>query len=259
MSELDLWSLESGLRDDVVISIATAYFATTSDSNYPNILRLHLVGFDETGEPFTLKMSVGSDWSSVDGGRTISHPTKNRINKNSIYGHFIEASLQIPQLANVLRSRGNPLSAEVWQGLIIHCQAKEIKFGRDIEAREYLMPTEFMGFVEDGQPQTLQSSVQSGTMSPAPTAPAPPAPAPAQPTPAVSAADRVAAARAAKAAPAPAANGTHPLYPRLSELAKATSSHTEFLTRAFDIDEVLADDALAEHVADPANYAYYKG
>ena len=37
-----------------------------------------LLGVDENDEPAELRMSIGSDWQSPDGGTTIVHPTKKK-------------------------------------------------------------------------------------------------------------------------------------------------------------------------------------
>lgn len=254
----DSFQLDSGLREDVVLTVASAYF--TFDAAYQDgkSIRLILNGYDEEQEPFTIKISVGADWTTSDGGRTISHPTKKNINKNSIYGHFITAALEIPELKSVLISRddGNgPKSALIWNDLILHCQAVEISFGRGIEARSYLMPTEYLGLAEDAPGQLPMQPV---SVTSAPTAtPTPPAT-----PPTLTAAERVAAAKAAKEASAvtPPAE-LSPLMQKLHQLVAESSTHDDFVAKALDLDEVLADDELAVQVATPTNgiYAQLKG
>src|SRR5271165_1087112 len=123
----EAFQLDSGLREDMVITIHSSYFAPHADYQDGHVLLLFLIGTDESNEPVEIRMSVGADWTTVD-GTTISHPTKKRqqINKNSIYGHWLNFSFQIPELARVLIDRsetlgGNgPRDARLWNDLILH-------------------------------------------------------------------------------------------------------------------------------------------
>lgn len=256
----DNWKLDSGLRDTVPkFTIVSAYFAQTASYQDGVPFRLFLIGFDESTEPFTVKMSLGADWVSSDGGRTITHPTKSRINNSSTYGHWLDYSMRTvglrEELINRTKTRVNglgPLAADIWTGLILHLEAKEFQFGKrtdDNPPRNFLMPVEFLG-VDTGQAATASASMVSAPAAPPQQAQAQPVNAAPTQAPATSPtpADAVAAARAARAQAAAPAN---PLMARLHELAKTSSSHTEFMNKAWEIDEVLADDALATQVATP--------
>ncbi len=241
------WQLDSGLREDMVISIASAYFAPHADYQDGKVLMLWLLGTDENDEAVEVRMSVGGDWTTDD-GNVITHPTKRKqhINKNSIYGHWIAYSFEIPELGKLLVSRGDPTDARIWNDLILHLQLREIKFGRNIEPQERLMPTEFFGLTSD---QSAPSVAQSA-LAPAPAqAPvASPATTETQQA-AMSPQDLVAAARAAKQQDAAVTNGS-PLYLRAIDMAKAAPDFATFVALAFDDAAILADDELAEQCAD---------
>lgn len=250
----DQWQLDSGLRDEIKrFTIASAYFSFTQSYMDGKAIRLYLIGFDEEGETATIKMTVGSDWDTPDAGRTISHATKNHINMNSIYGHWIRNAVAIPELYKVLMERDTgigPRRAEIWTDMVIHCEAKPFQMGKpspDNPPRNYLMPTEFFGMDSgsgmNSSPGPSQDTTASAKLEPA------------TPTTAPTAADRVAAARAAKAS-VDVTNVTNPLLTRVRELAASSSSYAEFQSKAFDIDEVLADDVVAELVADEQNGIY---
>ena len=249
----EAFQLSSGLREDMVISIHSAYFAPDAGYQDGRVLMLWLIGTDEDNEPVDIRMSVGGDWQTAD-GNLIVHPTKKRqqINKNTIYGHFLQHSFEIPALAQILIERSDalggkgPLDARIWSNLIIHLQAREIVFGKNIDPQDRLMPTEFFGTVD--APTTPAPAPQT----PPPVPPNNAAPAPA-PTNAPAAADPMAAinaARAAKAAAeAPPTNGS-PLYNRAVELAKSSPDFPTFLAAALDDAEILSDDELAVQCAD---------
>lgn len=247
----EAWELDSGLRDDMVLSIHAAYFAPHADYQDGNQLMLFLIGVDENEEPQELRMSIGADWQSPDGGNTVNHPTKKKqhINKSSIFGHWIQYCFEIPELAQTLISRGGPTDARIWIDLILHLQAKTLSWGPNISDQERLMPTEFFG---------LTSQLQPATVAPTAAAPAPPvqAPAPTQaPAPPVQTQpvdqvfDPQAALAAAKAAAAPQQNGS-PLFQRAVQLAQATTDFPTFVGAALADTNILADDELALRCAD---------
>lgn len=238
------FQLDSGFRDDVTFTIVSAYFAPTANYQDGKVTMLQLIGFDEDDDPFTIKMACGADWTSSDGGESITHPTKKRINKNSIYGHWIQACYEIPELIQLLASRAeSPLVASIWTDLVLHCQLREISFGRNIDPISRLMPTEFIGTSESA-PTNAVNLTPPANASNMPTVPVATAQS-SEAVPPPTAAERIAAARAAKSSPTPVS----PIMARLIDLAKSSPSHDAFMTAAFEIDEVLADDDLATQVA----------
>lgn len=256
----EAWELDSGLRDDMTFSIQGAYFAPHAEYQEGKQLMLWLLGTDENNEPAEVRMSIGSDWQSPDGGNTIVHPTKRKqhINKSSIFGHWIAHAFEVPELARQLISRGGPTDARIWIGLILQLNLRTLSWGGDIRDQERLMPTALVGLTDANGNATVppQAAPPAPPVATAPVAPAPPAPAapPAQVAP-VPEPDQVfdpqaalAAARAAASTPQVAANAS-PLFQRAVGLAAGSPDFATFLGQAFADAEILADDELAEQCA----------
>ena len=153
------WKLDSGISPMDLI-IHAAYFSTSADYQNGSQYLLFLIGEDENGEPSDqIKMSVGADWYSTDGGRTIVHQTKKVVGASTIYGHFIHAALELedrPQgktLYEVLSAKGDATNAEVWVNIKLHLDPVEIKFGRGLDPVTRLMPTKFLGVYDDAAAQ----------------------------------------------------------------------------------------------------------
>lgn len=270
MTFAEEWKLDSGLRETMDLEIHMAYFATSADYQGGRVILLFLTGSDETGEPVEIRMSAGADWSSQDGGKTIVHPTKKRINKNCIYGHFINAAIECEDnvggqfLRDVLFSRGTPTTADIWTGIKMHLDLTEIKFGKNVDPQERLLPTHFLGLSTESAPALPTPGVPAppvATVPPTPPA-APPVPPVAPPVPPVAPvaappiqptltpAEIVAQAQAQAAA---TQNGGSPLYTEMMELARASATYGDFTAAAFARNDVLADEELAIQVADEVN------
>jgi hypothetical protein len=227
----------------MVLSIHGAYFSPHAEYQEGKQLMLWLLGTDENNEPAELRMSIGSDWTTPDGGNTIVHPTKKKqhINKSSIYGHWISFCFEIPELAKTLIARGGPTDARIWQGLVLHLQLRTLHWGGDIKDQDRLMPTEFFGLTQDQAGTTLppMATAPMTTMGQS-TTPAPPA-------------DQVfdpqAALAAARAKAAPSQNGSD-LFNRALTMASSATDFAAFLEAAFKDAEILSDDELAERCAD---------
>lgn len=277
------WKLDSGLRESMDLTVHSAYFGTSQDYQNGNVFLLFLIGSDEAGEPVDVRMSVGADWTSTDGGVTIVHPTKRLVNKNSILGHFVNAALALDDRVNgqtlrdTLFSRGDATDSRVWVGLMMHLDLVEIKFGRNIDPMERLLPTRFLGIYDDSAPPvpgaapvapaapaqlpTTPLAVAPPPAPPAPSAvppmPAPPVPVGPPPVPpatvpvaaALTPQEAVAQARAAASQQNVTSNGS-PLFQEMLELARVSGTHGEFMAAAFARSDVLADEDLAIQIAD---------
>jgi hypothetical protein len=223
------------------LEIHLAYFGTSQDYQGGRVYLLFLTGSDEAGEPAELRMSVGGDWTSSDGGKTIVHPKKTRINKNSIYGHFITAAVGCEEvvdgqtLRDVMFNRGTPLTADIWVGVKMHLDIQQITFGKTVEPQDRLLPTRYLGLSTESAPLP--------TPSPAPVQPpAASATVATAPTPQ----EIVAQAQAQQAV---TSNGSA-LFQEMIQLAKASASHADFMAAAFARPDVLTDEELAIQVAD---------
>lgn len=222
------WELDSGLNipDTMDFTIYSAYFSTHAEYQSGNTYLLFLLGVDEDGDPQELRMSVGADWTSKDGGKSISHPTKHKVSKNSIYGHWTEAAwacedvVDGKRLRDVLAERGNAWEADTWVNLRLHLDLVQIKFGKNIEPTNRLMPTHYLGIVSEDTPALTQPSTPTTVT----------------PTVIITSATT--------------SNGASPLFQEMIDLAKASSTFPEFQKAAFERDDVLADEELAEQVAD---------
>lgn len=242
----DAFHLDSGLREDAILTVHASYFAPSADYQDGKVLMLHLIGTDENDDELTIKMSVGADWTTPD-TYVITHPTKRRqnINGNTIYGHWLEESLNIPTLAQHLITVSDskysglgPRDARIWQDVILHLQSKEYTWnirGQEPTTRSYLMPTEYLG-------QYVQPDATPAPATPAPAAV--PAPAPAT--------DIQAQIAAARAAASPATTNGSPWYNKALDIARSAPDFPTFVAQAFEVPEILADDELATQVADEA-------
>lgn len=168
------------------------------------------------GEEVETFLSLGRDWVSYDGGRSVEHPRgeNTKFNAQTTYSEFItfamggfEGDLGNPDdkpaplerglgAANVMRERnralGNrgPQIASVWDGLMFHFDVLK-RHGRqrsvtktsDGERVDWLdviqdrmMPVRFLGVREQGRLDVGATNVGSGSTPSSPT-PAPVAPA----------------------------------------------------------------------------------
>jgi len=251
----EAWELDSGLRDDMTFSIHSGYFAPHAEYQEGKQLMLWLLGTDENNEPAEIRMSIGSDWQTPDGGNTIVHPTKRKqhINKSCIFGHWIEYAFELPDLKRELISRGAPIDARIWIGLILQLNLRTLHWGGDIRDQDRLMPTALVGLTNAaGEPILAPTATPAPPVATAPvSAPAPAAP-PAQAAPPDQVFDpqaALAAARAAQATSAPSVQNGSPLFQKAVTLAASAPDFATFLGQAFQDAEILADDELAEQCA----------
>ena len=224
--------LESGLRDDYNGTILKSYFGT--DARYQNgqvvLLKWDIAGQTDDG-PFedTVLISIGANWSTLDGGATIVHDSgKDRyFTGGSHYGKVIARVTGKPEdggldQGELLASRGNPFQAKVWEGLKFHFTRESFNYGGEIGTKEKLMPTAFLG-------------AEGGDAPAATTAPAAPA--------AVSTGNPT--------------NGATPepvLRAKLTAAAKSSADFAGFLDAAMAVEGVLDNDALMAEVVDEAQF-----
>ena len=238
------WELSSGLRESMDLTIDMAYFSTHAEYNNGNGMLLFIIGHDENGDPYEGRLSLGADWTSADGGKTVTHPSKKMFNKSTNYGHWITAAMAIPELHDILVDRGPASTAAVWENLVVHLELQKIVFGKNIDPQEKLLPTAFLGIVDATGPV-------SAPQQPLPISTGPPL-TPAQtpvtiPSTGKTPAQIIAEARSAQQV----SNGnTSPLYIQMTELAKQSPDYPSFLAAALANPDVLADDELAQQVAD---------
>jgi hypothetical protein len=147
--EKDLWGTETGLRDVVAGEVISSRFDFDERYNNGASLLLNLVVADEAeGDEFTVSIPVGHGWDKADReGKICEYPKepKKRFNERSYYGMMINCAIMDQTqthsngvkglgLAGVLRKKGNPMDATVWEGLRLRFEAVEFDFGPDKKA-----------------------------------------------------------------------------------------------------------------------------
>lgn len=216
------YELSSGLVDDFDCEILDAWFAT--DGRYNNgqtTLLFWKASTDDTDHPMldegeAIRFATGADWESLDGGKTVEHPSgKTKFNNQSAIGTLIARAVELGA-GPALMARGPAQHAEVWVGLKFHMKRETYtsKFQGKEEQRERLLPVEFLG-----------SSGENG----APAAAAPSAPA--------------------------KASMLDDLDPALRETLKGlkanSASHGTFVDAAMELTEVTANTTLVMALATP--------
>jgi len=221
--EFDPFAPGSNLKEDYDgVMKEVTFEKSTQGDNYT----AHMVVLADDGEEIESFLSLGKDWATYDGGRTVEHPrgVKAKFNGQTGYSEWItfamggyEGNRADPDgkpadierglgAAAVMRERnrrlGNrgPQCAELWDGLRFHFDVLERR-GRTRKGDEWvdtvverMLPVRYLG---TNAPTTAPSAV---TPAPAPT-PAASSPSPPPPFP------------AAGTVPAP---GVHPALANLS-------------------------------------------
>ena len=225
---------ESGRVTDFEIAITDAYFATVPGYRDGTDWFLHWVGTTDIEsqpimdrEGFHPSWRLGEGWESIDGGKTVQHPTKGHYNKQTPAGELIDAIADITSsddgkpifspdpLANASTATCDWYVGSKWKmGAVTH------KFNIDGTERvvERSIPTEYLGMADAAKA---------------------PAAAP--------------AAAESKAAPSNKVLGT-----KLKALAKKSDDFTAFEEAALALDGVVEDDALLESVLDESATGFYQ-
>ncbi len=178
------WELESGLPDNLTFTILDARFTTNDQYNSGQSLILEWIG--ETDDPDNAELSVGfscgGGWDANDRGLRASHMKKKHFVKNSRIGKMISRCIELGA-GPVLESRGDMTDASVWVGLKFHMARESFDYGGEIGHREFLMPNQFLGTVDQPSangavtPQPVANVPANVTTNPAaPSAPVNPPP-----------------------------------------------------------------------------------
>lgn len=227
--DLDLFTPETGLIDDFDFTVDSAWFTTDAAYNDGETLLLKLNGpTDNPDQPeTTVQYSCGNGWEAADNGKQAVREDgkKRRFNQSSGIWKLVEAAMNCGA-EDVLRKRGNPMEASMWQGLKFHMKRVEQGEGQFKTTRP--LPVQFLGEVGEGQ-----ASAPSGT------------------------------APVTESAPAPAStNGaglSKVLEVKLKKLAKESADHESFIVAAFELDGVDGNADAERAVVDEAWYLAAKG
>ena len=259
--------LGSGLLDDYTYTIENAWFSTDAAYNQGTSMMLFLEGTavdaeGEIHEDHQERYSIGSDWSTFDGGKSVQSDKGSKfINKSSLYGRLITACIEDCGIEEILdkRTQDNGLTASMWIGMKFHMQETEIKFGKKLDPITRCMPVKFLGIEgqQTGTPQPIsrRRRVEAPTTTQAPpSAPEQQAMTPA--TPDYQAA-RDAALAKVRANNAPSTSTDNPILNQLYSLAASKPSMEEFIDAAFELQEVQSDASLQELVVDTTPNGLY--
>lgn len=229
----DPWALTSGLIDDIDVTVRESYFAFDPNYNDGETLLLKWeCDTDDDDEPTTtLMFPTGKGWDMKNkGAQAVREDGKEKaFGKSSGIGLLITAAIEVGA-GDVLKDRGTPMEAGIWEGLSFHMKRRTIDYKGDIGEKERLLPTEFKGAKGQG--------ASGATSTPATTPATTPAAAPtAAPTNAGSEEAMTGKVRVA-----------------LMKLARAASSHDEFMEKAYDMPEVDTNPAVQAVVDNPDGF-----
>jgi hypothetical protein len=190
----------SGLLDDADVWVERAYFGYDAQYDDGNTCILILEGTspDLPPEDNAVRQffSTGTGWEPRDNGKSAvnADPKIDEFHSSCAYARFFRAVLELPGAGDVIKGRGFPDNAEIWNGLGFHLERMTVNYGPPIGERKVLLPTAYLG---EGAP--------------------------------ASGGGAAAKAKAAKAKAA--ANGGK--QAEIVEFAKGFGTHDEFLTAAY--------------------------
>jgi hypothetical protein len=185
--------------------------------------------FEEGYHP---SFTLGSDWVSLDGGKTVQYQGKSRkpkMGKN--YGRMLNQVADITEGINPdpLDSI-DPVTAASWLGTKWTLERVDVDFGKQVGTHEVELPTAYLGR------GTAQAAI--------PQAP-------------VTAAAPVASAPVTAPVP-PIVPGENGLRTTVVGLANTAATFEEFRAAALNIPGVLTDQALIAEIVDQANGIFAK-
>lgn len=232
----EAWETESGLLEQYVGTITRSWFATDARYNDGNTMMLHweIATNDPDIPEVTEKFPIGGGWDSSDGGATVVHEKgKQKFNNSSIYGKIVkrvnDGDGVLHDVLPVLKQRGRPTQANIWDGLTFEFKREEFDYGGEIGKKARVMPVKFLG--ENAQ-APLATATPAAASAPAASAPAP--------------------------APAAASDDVDPVVAaKLRQAARNAGSHQAFLDAAMEIDGVTTNEALLGQVVDDGPTGFY--
>lgn len=155
----DIFQPDTGLKDDYDGTIESALFVQQDSGAYA----AQLVVAADDGEEAIIKLGVGKNWSSFDGGETISGATTTtRFNNRTAYSRFLTAAMNsgagddLRERSEKLYSGLGPCHANFWVGLRFHFDVfidrdaqrfneETKKWEKDPDGRPYVSPTKYLG------------------------------------------------------------------------------------------------------------------
>ena len=217
--QYDSWDLsDAPVLGEGLVTINSASFGYDAQYGGGEVALAILEGTVESdGDTHSWKKlySIGKGWNIVDGGSRVEREDgrKRNFQKQSKYGLWIAGALEAGA-GEVLRGRGTPMEAKIWEHLTFEVAAKETDYGGEIGKKSTLVPVKFVG--------------EAGTATPA-------------------------ATKAAAPAANGSSNGhvSGALKMKLKKLAAECDSHDAFVERAFvEVEGVDGNAAVEKAVAD---------
>lgn len=233
--EIDPWELaDAPAMGEGIVHIDRAKFGFQTDYNKGETLCMMFEGTvvpegsDETF-PWNKLYPVGGGWEAVDGGARIQRENgiPKQIFKTSKYGFFIDGA-KLSGAAQVLKAKGSPLEAHIWEDMDFEMSAKDHDYGGEIGKKATLIPVRYIpsDIAASGRPASTSASSTSASAAPTPPA-------------------------------APSADYTVPasIKRKLVKLAKEHDTHEAFYDAAFaEIPEIDPSPELSAMVADSPDY-----
>ena len=165
----DIFTPDSGLKDDYDGTITSALFVQNDDASWACQI---VVSADDGEDPNPFKFSIGkkSGFSSVDGGESVVGPKpETKFNENTAYWKFLKhcmaagAADEMRKRSDTLYDGRGPCHAHFWDGLRFHFDVIMDKTARqmndetgkfepirdeitgEIVGRAVSVPTKFLG------------------------------------------------------------------------------------------------------------------
>jgi len=152
------WETESGLVDDIDGYITNPRFGTKEE--YASVVMqegeidgvkglMFLVDLmDDKGEIIASQgWSVGTGWTPNEDGSEITHPKRNNVVHNTLYGQL--QNIVVKELGVQMDNYGVPTIAGSWDKLGFHWMLKEHDTVAGKKGKG-LMPTQFLGKLGEG-------------------------------------------------------------------------------------------------------------
>jgi hypothetical protein len=159
MTEDDLWSTDSGLLSDYEGTVVDAWFGVNPQYNADVTMLFLKMQTDVDSSPeVTEQYNCGPDWQTIDGGKTVIHPTKMKFNRQSQAGILVD---KVTELAGKeMRERGMPpTTALSWVGSRWFMEAVTREGTRRDTGEKWQStrnyPAKFLGFSDGSDIQAL--------------------------------------------------------------------------------------------------------
>ena len=152
------WKTDSGLFTGYEGTVGDAWYMTDPQVGDGQVFQLHLEMRDidqpapDGKAEWIERFSLGQDWKSMDGGKTVQHPSKNTFNKRSQMGRLVDRLVEIiPE--GILQNR-SPRQAESFIGMRFHMEEETSQKGTQWESTRNF-PTKFLGIESASQRKAL--------------------------------------------------------------------------------------------------------